>query len=290
MAGAPPAEPTLPVDHAGEITPTCDQDLLQGYRRLQQQYRSCAKALATAAHDLKTPLAILTGYLELLLTEKVGPLTARQQEILKDMQSNGHRLQQYIQDFLIFSALETGKLAMKFERADFNACLSEVCSFWLPRFQDKGVAFYVLSKDDIEPFMFDYYRIQRVVSNLLENALKFTPASGSVWLNAERHMWDRRGVHTPTTTVRERRRKSSIVPNAVRVSVSDTGPGIDPEYHQEIFDDFFKVPQTEGNSEGVGLGLAIARRLIQAHGGKIWLDSEIGSGSNFSFLVPLRPM
>src|SRR5262249_28489486 len=86
-----------------------------------------------------------------------------------------------------------------------------------------------------------------------------------------------------------RRGARSGGPNAVKVSVSDTGPGIPPEYHQEIFDDFFRLPGTEA-VEGTGLGLAIARRLVQAMNGKIWVESESGAGSKFSFLVPMKPI
>jgi len=100
-------------------------------------------------------------------------------------------------------------------------------------------------------------------------------------------MWERRTVAKPT--VGERRRQTANGPNAIKVSVSDTGPGIPPEYHQEIFDDFFRMPSSEV-IEGTGLGLAIARRLVQAMGGKIWVESESGAGSKFSFLVPLKPI
>ncbi len=134
----------------------------------------------------------------------------------------------------------------------------------------------------------DSAKIQRIISNLLENASKFTPQGGTVWLHAEPYMWERRAVSKPAASG-ERRRQTTGSPNAVKVSVSDTGPGIPPEYHQEIFDDFFRLPGSEA-SEGMGLGLAIARRLVQAMGGKIWVESEPGAGCKFSFLVPMKPI
>jgi signal transduction histidine kinase len=100
-------------------------------------------------------------------------------------------------------------------------------------------------------------------------------------------MWDRRSISKPPV-VQERRRKSLIQPNSVKISVSDTGPGVPPEYHLEIFDDFFRLPTNE-KSEGMGLGLAIARRLVQGMGGKIWVESEAGAGCKFSFIVPMKP-
>ena len=263
------------------------QELLQAYMQLQERYHRCTDALASAAHDLKTPLAILSGYIELLQNEKLGPLSERQRSILQDMQASSARLEHFVQDFLTFSVLETGELKMKFESGDMNACLSEICGFWSARFQQKSVALYFLANEKLPPFVFDYAKVQRVLSNLLDNAAKFTPAGGTVWLHAEPHMWERRSNYLARPG-QERRKLKSEVPNSVKVSVSDTGPGIAPEFHQEIFDDFFRLPQAGVSGEGVGLGLAIARRLVQAFGGKIWLESEQGAGCKFCFLLPVR--
>lgn len=259
----------------------------QEYDQLRDRFLRTTNALASAAHDLKTPLAILNGYVELLQSEKLGPLNQRQREVLRDMSSNGQRLQHFIQDFLTYTSMETGELRMQFEVGDLNACLSEVCRLWSNRFQDRGLALYFLANEKLTAFSFDLPKMQRVISNLLENASKFTPAGGTVWLHAEPYMWERRTA-SKTVGARERRRQSSTAPNAVKVSVSDTGPGIPPEYHLEIFDDFFRLPGSEA-SEGMGLGLAIGRRLVNAMGGKIWVESDPGSGSKFSFLIPLKP-
>jgi signal transduction histidine kinase len=260
---------------------------LQEYSQLRERYTRTTNALASAAHDLKTPLAILNGYVELLQSEKLGQLNERQREVLRDMRANGHRLQRYIQDFLSFSALETGQLRMKFEKGNINACLSEVCRLWSPRFQERGLALYFLANEKVFEFPFDAPKVERVISNLLENASKFTPAGGTVWLHAEPHMWERRSTSKPPTK-QERRHKPLLQPNSVKISVSDTGQGVPPEYHLEIFDDFFRLPTTE-KAEGMGLGLAIARRLVQGMGGKIWVESEAGAGCKFSFIVPMTP-
>src|SRR5438876_34687 len=167
-------------------------ELLQEYTQLRERFLRTTNALGSAAHDLKTPLAILNGYVELLQSEKLGTLNDRQREVLHDMRSSGQRLQQFIQDFLSFSVLETGQ--------------------------------------------------------------------------------------------------TNPLPNSVKVSVSDTGPGIPAEYHIEVFDDFFRLPQNENQAEGMGLGLAIARRLVNSMGGKIWVESEPGTGCKFSFIIPLKPV
>jgi len=264
------------------------QDLLQNYNQLSERYRRTTNALASAAHDLKTPLAILNGYVELLQSEKLGPLNDRQREVIGDMHSSGQRLQHFIQDFLSYTVLETGELRMQYEQGDINACLSEVCRLWSHRFQEKGLALYFLANDKLTTFPFDSAKTQRVISNLLENASKFTPSGGTVWLHAEPYMWERRGA-AKSGVEKERRRQPLTTPNAVKVSVADTGPGIPPEYHVEVFDDFFRLPSNENQSEGMGLGLAIARRLVNGMGGKLWVESEVGAGSKFSFLVPLKP-
>jgi len=147
---------------------------------------------------------------------------------------------------------------------------------------------YFLANDKLTTFPFDAPKIQRVISNLLENACKYTPQGGTVWLHAEPHMWERRGASKSAASA-DRRRQSTNVPNAVKVTVADTGPGIRPEFHLEIFDDFFRLPGSE-SAEGMGLGLAISRRLLQAMGGKIWVESEPGTGCKFSFLIPLKPI
>jgi signal transduction histidine kinase len=270
------------------LNPGCAQ-LLQQHHQLQERFLRTNNALASAAHDLKTPLAILNGYVELLQSEKLGELNDRQREVLGDMRSNGQRLQHFIEDFLSFSVLETGKMKLRYEAADMNACLSEVCRLWSPRFHERKLALYFLANDKLTEFSFDVPKVERVVSNLLENASKFTPSGGTVWLHAEPYMWDRRVERRPAVK-NDRRRRSNSQPNSVKVSVSDTGPGIPAEYHIEVFDDFFRLRQKGAQSDGTGLGLATARRLVNTMGGKIWVESEPGAGCKFSFILPVNPL
>ncbi len=265
------------------------QELLEAFERLQEKNHQRTVALATAAHELRTPLAIMAGYLDVLLSQKPGSLSKHQRRILADMQENRVRLQRFIDDFLTFSALEDGKLNMRFEHGDLNACLSEIHTLWVARFKSKKIAFYFPAHDKLKPFSFDYCKTQRVLSNLLENSFKYTPSGGSVWLNTEPYFWERRN-RQERWLFEERRWQATAAINSVCISVSDTGVGIAPENQQEIFDDFVRLAQPEHESEGIGPGLAIARRLVQAHGGKIWVESEPGSGSKFSFLLPRKPV
>jgi signal transduction histidine kinase len=215
-------------------------------------------------------------------------LNEKQREVLRDMHSSGQRLENFIQDFLTFSVLETGEMKMLFVPGDMNACLSEICRIWSNRFQEKGLALYFLGNEKLTEFCFDTHKVQRVISNLLENAAKYTPAGGTIWLHAEPYMWERRGAESAEVST-ERRQRTLLTPNAVKVSVADTGPGIPAEYHLEVFDDFFRLAMAEEQQEGMGLGLAIARRLVNAMGGKIWVESEPNAGCKFSFLIPLKP-
>ncbi len=150
-------------------------DITRELEQLRDRFRRTTNALASAAHDLKTPLAILNGYIDLLQSQKLGSLNERQREVMADMYSSGQRLQQFIQDFLTFSVLETGELRMQYVEGDMNAALSEVCRLWSSRFQERGLALYFLANDKLPPFAFDGPKIQRVISNLLENASKYTP-------------------------------------------------------------------------------------------------------------------
>jgi len=284
--GAVPAANATPANPSNADVPS-PENLLQEYNELRERFQRTTNALASAAHDLKTPLAILNGYVELLHSEKLGPLSDRQREVLRDMQASGKRLQEFIQDFLTFSALETGGLRLQFAPGNINDCLSDVCRLWSNRFQEKGLALYFLANEKLPVFPIDAPKLERVVSNLLENAFKFTPAGGTVWLHAEPYMWDRRAAALPSMA--ERRRQNLNHPNAAKVSVADTGPGIPPEFHLEVFDDFFRLPSNEAE-EGMGLGLAIARRLVHGMGGKIWVENDPGGGSKFSFLLPYKPV
>ncbi len=260
----------------------------QKFEVFSDEHCSCCRdALASAAHELKTPLAIMGGYLHLLLAQKLGPLNPRQMEVLTEMQANGARLSNFIQNLLTYATLKVDRFEMQYEAGDINGCVREIAEVWAQRFQDKAIAFYFLPGEKLPPFPFDYYKVQHIVSNLLDNAMKYTPSSGTVWLHVEPYFWERR------TTLRvppaERRRQRLNSPNCCRISVSDTGPGIAPEFQQEIFDEYFRLTPEGTRAEGYGLGLAIARRLVQAAGGKIWVESEPGNGSKFSFLVLLNP-
>jgi len=258
------------------------RNLLAAYLRLQEVSRQKTVFLASAAHELKTPLAVIKGYYDLLLAGSLGRLTDKQTDILEESRESCERLVRLVSMFLNYSALESGKLVLQLRDNDLRDCLEELSRRWAEAFQRKGVKLEVNLDPSVASFRFDYQKVQQAAANLLDNALKHTPAGGTVTLQAIPHFWERRVAST--TPAEERRRFRLPRPNSVEVSVTDTGGGIPPEHHQEIFEDFVRVDRS---TSGMGLGLAIAKRLIQAHRGKIWVESRVPTGSNFTFLLPM---
>jgi signal transduction histidine kinase len=258
------------------------RNLLAAYLKLQEVNRQKTVFLASAAHELKTPLAVIKGYYDLLLTSSLGRLSEKQRDILEESKESCERLVRLVSMFLNYSALESGKLVLQLRENDLRDCLDELSKRWLEAFQRKGVRLDAAFDPSIPNFRFDYQKVQQAAANLLDNSLKHTPAGGCVTLRALPHFWERRVSEASPN--QERRRFRLPRPNSVEVSVADTGPGIAAEHHQEIFEDFVRVDR---NTTGMGLGLAIAKRLVQAHRGKIWVESEPASGSKFTFLLPM---
>lgn len=258
------------------------RNLLAAYLRLQEVNRQKTVFLASAAHELKTPLAVIKGYYDLLLSGSLGKLNEKQADILQESKDSCERLVRLVSMFLNYSTLESGKLVLHLRDNDLRDCLTELTTRWHEAFQRNHVRLESTLDENLPIFKFDYQKVQQTVANLLDNALKHTPAGGCVTLHAEAHFWERRVAKETLAT--DRRRQRNQQPNCVRVAVTDTGSGIAAEHHQEIFEDFVRVDRT---SSGMGLGLAIAKRLVQAHRGKIWVDSELRRGCTFTFLLPI---
>jgi len=259
------------------------RNLLAAYLRLQEANRQKTVFLASAAHELKTPLAVMKGYHDLLLSGSLGKLSDRQRDILQESKQSCDRLVRLVSMFLNYSALESGKLVLQLRENDLGDCIREVTGRWQDAFQRANVRLEVQVHPDLPLFKFDYPKVQQCIANLVDNALKHTPAGGCVTLTAQPNFWERRA--TTVSAPQERRRTIHRRTNSVLVSVVDTGKGIAPEFHQEIFEEFMRV---DPSSSGMGLGLAIIKRLIQAHRGKVWVDSEVGRGSSFFVVLPLH--
>jgi len=287
-----PATPEAPADEA-QMRQTVQEllqereityrNLLAAYLRLQEVNRQKTVFLASAAHELKTPLAVMKGYYDLLLSGSLGKISDRQRDILQESKESCDRLVRLVSMFLNYSALESGKLVLQLRANDLRDCINDIACRWQDAFQRAKVKLDLKLSADLPVFKFDYQKVQQCVANLVDNALKHTPGGGCITVLAEPHFWERRVSEAAPST--ERRRGGGQWSNSALVSVADTGSGIAAEYHQEIFEEFVRV---DPSSSGMGLGLAITKRLIQAHRGKVWVDSEIGRGSSFSFLLPIN--
>jgi signal transduction histidine kinase len=242
--------------------------------------------ISSAVHDLKAPLAIIAGYVNLLIAGKLGEVNARQLHALRDICASSRRLEHRISQLLLFGAQQANRVTLAFERSDLKVCLSAIHECWLPAFQEKAIEFECKLSHAPLTFEFDGQKLAQLVSNLLENALRFTPCGGTVSIAAVPHFWERRSLAERVAV--DRRLSRSNNPNAAKIIVSDNGPGIPAENQQEIFDEFFSLP-APGVPAGTGLGLTIARELAVAHGGKIWVESMLGCGSHFCVLLPFSP-
>jgi signal transduction histidine kinase len=254
-------------------------------RQLQcghEEVEPSAFPLVSAAHEFKTPLVVMLGYTDLLRTGHLGPVNDRQKQVLEEIQESAERLQKLIRDLLLLQELKAGHSGENLESADVNHDVGEIFNCWSAAAAQKPLKYQFHPAPGAPRARIEPLKLQHIVSNLIENALKYTPAHGLILVTVTPCFWERRKAQTEFLFNMERKEQRKIE-NAVRIDVSDTGPGIAPEHHEEIFGDFVQLPG--GSARGTGLGLAIARRLIEAQGGVIWVESEPGKGSKFSLLL-----
>src|SRR5580693_887823 len=167
------------------------RNLLAAYLRLQEANRQKTVFLASAAHELKTPLAVMKGYYDLLLSGSLGKLSDRQREIVQDSKESCDRLVRLVSMFLNYSALESGKLVLQLRENDMRDCIRDVTCRWKDAFQRADVHLEISLDSTLPLFRFDYQKVQQCVVNLIDNALKHTPAGGRVTLRATPHFWER---------------------------------------------------------------------------------------------------
>jgi signal transduction histidine kinase len=240
--------------------------------------------LVSAAHEFKTPLVAILGYTGLMRNSRLGPVTEKQQQVLGEIQESAERLQKLIEDLLLLCRLKTATsgTSSPSESSDANLQVREIFNYWTPLAAQKAIAYEFVPALGDPWLRVEALKLQHIVSNLIENAIKFTPAGGRVTVRVTPCFWDRRQTDTGFLFNLERHGDRRIE-NAVRIDVCDTGPGIHPDHHEEIFGDFVQLPGA--SSRGTGLGLAIARRLAEDHGGAIWVESGPAQGSKFSLLL-----
>jgi NtrC-family two-component system sensor histidine kinase KinB len=216
--------------------------------------------VAVVSHELKTPLTSLRMATHLLLDEKIGPLTAKQTELVISARDDSARLQSIVDGLLDISRLESGRELMDLKATDPRTLIDHAIASVRAAFNDKGVALESAVADDLPPVNADEVRIAHVFGNLLSNALRYTPSGGRVCVSAQ---------------------KSA---EGVEFDVADTGIGVPAAHRARIFERFYRVPGQV--PAGAGLGLAIAKEIVLAHGGRIWLADQAASGSSFCFAIP----
>ncbi len=258
-------------------------ELRTALARAQEADRLKGQFLAAVSHELRTPLNAIIGFSTVMLDEIDGPITPLQREDLKIINRNGRFLLHMIDELLDLARIEAGKIDLELAPLDMRALIAEVTETIQGLLHNRQITLN-LSLPERLPYAYaDTARIRQVLLNLLSNAIKFT-RQGSVTVSA-------RCVAAPDHSLKAMGSGAVIVRNGQRlypyiaVSVHDTGIGIAPEDLTRIFEAFHQV-RSGDRQRGSGLGLAISRRLIEAHGGRIWAESEPGKGSVFTFILP----
>ena len=219
--------------------------------------------LASVSHELRTPLHTIIGFCELLIEQIEGPLNDKQSRFLGHMHQDALHLLALINDVLDLSKIEAGRLQLHPAVFEVHPAIEEVLASIAPQANAKAIS--LESRTSRVSLLADPLRLKEILLNLLTNAVKFTPEGGKVWI------------------------ESSFHAGFLCLSVQDTGIGIPLAEHETVFEKFYQVgATTKGVREGTGLGLAITRRLVELHGGRIWVDSKPGEGSKFSFTLPLH--
>jgi signal transduction histidine kinase len=237
--------------------------LLQDVTRLMRFDELKSNLVATVAHEFRTPLTSLRMALHLCLEQVVGPITEKQADLLYVARQDTERLQQIVDDLLDLSRIQSGRIELHQRPVDAATIARDAAQAFRAPAEGKGIDLRLELLPSLGTVVADPERIDLAFANLVGNAVKYTPAGGRIAISAER----RDGV--------------------IRYAVTDNGPGVPPELRQAIFEKFFRRPGA--TAPGAGLGLFIAKEIVDAHGGKIGVEGEPGAGSRFWFELPAAP-
>lgn len=228
--------------------------------------RAKSEFLANVSHELRTPLNSIMGFSDLLKDPSFGELNEKQRSYAGHIHSSGEQLLNLINDILDLSMIEAGRAAIKLDRIELANTIKDVLLIFKDSAGNNNIKITMEIKKEIKDIKADEQKIKQILSNLLSNAIKFSPAGGSIHIRAQMRQTD-----------------------FVEVSVEDAGIGIKPEDISKLFKPFSHLESVyTRTTKGIGLGLALAKRLVELHGGKIWIESEYGKGSKFIFTIPVR--
>ena len=233
--------------------------------QLEVASRHKSEFLANMSHELRTPLNAILGFSEVLVEKMFGEVNEKQLDYLKDIHSSGQHLLSLINDILDLSKIEAGKMELQVSEFDLPEALQTAISLVKERAQRHGIELKLEVVPSLGMIHADERKFKQIMLNLLSNAVKFTPEAGSITVAAKTNG------------------------KMVEVSVADSGAGIAPEDHGAVFEEFRQVGgDAARKAEGTGLGLPLAKRFVELHGGQIGLESAPGKGSTFTFTIPLR--
>lgn len=232
---------------------------------LERANKMKSEFLSNMSHELRTPLNAIIGFAEVLKDKIPGDLNEEQVEFVQDIHSSGQHLLQMINDILDLSKIEAGKMSLQYEVFFVPDAITDVFHILNGLAKKKNLLLLTTIHPDVKYLEADRVKFKQILYNLISNAIKFTPQSGSITTEAY------------------------IVNDMLQVSVADTGIGIKPEDQKKIFSEFWQADSSFARKyEGTGLGLTLTKRIVEMHGGKIWFHSEFGKGSTFYFTIPLK--
>jgi two-component system, NtrC family, sensor kinase len=234
-------------------------------RQLEAASRHKSEFLANMSHELRTPLNAIIGFSEVLGERMFGEVNEKQAEYLQDILASGRHLLSLINDILDLSKVEAGRLELELDRFHLPTALDNALTFVRDRATRHGITLTQAVDERLGDIVADERKVKQILLNLLSNAVKFTPEGGRVGLTA------------------------TAAEGIITIAVSDTGIGIAPEDQAAVFEEFRQVGRDDARKqEGTGLGLTLAKKFVELHGGRIWVQSQVGQGSTFSFTLPVR--
>ncbi len=226
--------------------------------------RAKSEFISTVSHELRTPMTSIKGYADLLMLGMAGPLSDQQKHFIGIIRNNAERMVALVNDLLDISRIESGRMRLELRPVMIHEVVDQVVGTLQGRAQNKGLTLETRVPSDLPPVWGDTNRVAQILTNLISNAIQYTPPGGKVTISAHANR------------------------DMMEISVADTGIGISKENQRKIFDRFFRAddPLVQ-ETPGTGLGLPITASLVQMHGGQIWVESELGEGSTFTFTLPL---
>lgn len=241
------------------------EELRDLYQKIQAASRHKSEFLASASHELRTPLNAIIGFSGMLKKRMFGDLNEKQAEYVDDIYTSGNHLLSLINDLLDLAKVESGRIELDVKQFDLPSALENSIALVRERANRHGIMIDLAIDERLSSFMGDERKLKQIMLNVLSNAAKFTPDGGRITV------------------------KANHVDKGVQISVSDTGVGIKPEDQQTIFEEFRQVGDDSHKREGTGLGLTLTKKLVELHGGRIRVESEVEKGSTFTFTLSEEP-